>query len=104
MNRKASIWKHVRLANAKWRYCRPVLHSKGKIVPNMVRVNSHEEHHPGGEYCICYYSPKLTWQKCGSKPADALASVHDRGRPPCWGRRSPSAIGRRTSSIWCWTI
>lgn len=75
MNRSVSIWKHVRLDDGNWRYCRPVLDSKGKIVPNMVRVNSHEEHHPEGEYCICYYSPKLTWQKCGPKPADALAAA-----------------------------
>jgi hypothetical protein len=75
MNRKVSIWKHVRLADGNWRYCRPVLDSKGKIVPKMVHVNSHEENHPEGEYCICYYNPKLTWQKCGSKPADALAAA-----------------------------
>lgn len=75
MNRKVSIWKHVRLADGNWRYCRPVLDDKGKIAPNMVHVNSHEEKHPEGEYCICFYNPKLTWQKCGPKPADALAAA-----------------------------
>lgn len=25
VNRRVSIWKHVRLADGKWRYCRPVL-------------------------------------------------------------------------------
>lgn len=79
MNRKVSIWKHVRLADGNWRYCRPVLDNKGKIVPNMVHVNSHEEQHPEGEYYICYHNPKLTWQKCGPKPADALAAA-DRQR------------------------
>lgn len=79
MNRKVSIWKHVRLADGNWRYCRPVLDNKGKIVPNLVHVNSHEEQHPEGEYYICYYGPKLTWQKCGPKPADALAAA-DRQR------------------------
>ena len=75
MNRKVSIWKHVRLADGAWRYCRPVLDEKGKIMPHMVHVNSHEESHPEGEYCICYYNPKLTWKKCGPKPADALAAA-----------------------------
>lgn len=38
LNRKVSIWKHVRLADGKWRYCRPVLDAKGKIVADMVRA------------------------------------------------------------------
>jgi hypothetical protein len=38
VNRRVSIWKHVRLADGKWRYCRPVLDAKGKIVPDMVTV------------------------------------------------------------------
>jgi len=75
VNRKVSIWKHVRLANGKWRYCRPVLDAKGKIVADMVHVNSHEERHPEGEYCICFYNPKLTWRKCGPKSADAIAAA-----------------------------
>jgi hypothetical protein len=38
VNRRVSIWKHVRLEDGKWRYCRPVPDAKGKIVPDMVRV------------------------------------------------------------------
>ena len=45
VNRRVSIWKHVRLADGKWRYCRPVLDAKDKIVPNMVSVKGVEEHH-----------------------------------------------------------
>jgi hypothetical protein len=75
VNRKVSIWKHVRLADGKWRYCRPVLDAKGKIISDMVMVKGREERHAEGTYCICFYNPKLTWQKCGPKPADALAAA-----------------------------
>jgi hypothetical protein len=40
MNRKASIWKDVRLADWNWRHCR-LLDEKGKIIPHMVHINSH---------------------------------------------------------------
>jgi hypothetical protein len=43
MNRKVSIWKHVRLADGKWRYCRPVLDEKGKIVPHMSEAAARKE-------------------------------------------------------------
>ncbi|MGA7969357.1 MAG: hypothetical protein WB983_12050, partial [Terriglobales bacterium] len=75
VNRKVSIWKHVRLADGKWRYCRPVIDAKEKIVSDMVIVNGIEERHPEGNYCICFYNPRLTWQKCGHKPADAVAAA-----------------------------
>src|SRR5271154_1702616 len=75
VNRRVKVWKHVRLADGKWRYCRPVLDAKGKIVPDMVRVNRCEEHHPEGAYVISYYNPSLTWQSCGPKPADAIAAA-----------------------------
>jgi integrase len=75
LNRRVSIWKHVRLSDGKWRYCRPALDPKNKIIFDIVIVNGQEERHPEGVYCICFYNPKLTWQKCGSKPADALAAA-----------------------------
>ena len=75
VNRKVSIWKHVRLADGKWRYCRPVLDAKGKIVSDMVMVKGREEHHAEGNYVISFYNPKLTWQKCGRKPADAVVAA-----------------------------
>ena len=50
VNRRVSIWKHVRLADGKWRYCRPVLDAKGKIVPNMVLVDGREVRHDEGTY------------------------------------------------------
>ncbi len=75
MNRRVSIWKHVRLANGKWRYCRPVLDEKGKIVADMVTVpGGLKEHHAEGEYCIFFRNPKPTFLRCGSKAADALAA------------------------------
>jgi hypothetical protein len=44
MNRRVSVWKHVRLGNGKWRYCRPVRDEKGKIVADVVTVpGGHEE-------------------------------------------------------------
>ena len=75
VNRKVSIWKHVRLADGKWRYCRPVLDAKGKIVSDMVMVKGREERHAEGNYVISFYNPKLTWQKCGRKPADAVVAA-----------------------------
>ena len=75
VNRRVSIWKHVRLADGKWRYCRPVLDARGKIVPDMVIINGVEERHAEGGYYICFYNPALTWQKCGLKPADAVAAA-----------------------------
>ena len=32
VNRRVGIWKHVRLVDGKWRYCRPVPDARGKIV------------------------------------------------------------------------
>lgn len=75
LNRKVSIWKHVRLADGKWRYCRPVLDPKGKMVADMVTVKGREERHTEGGYVISFYNPNLTWQKCGPKPADAVAAA-----------------------------
>jgi hypothetical protein len=75
LNRKVSIWKHVRLADGKWRYCRPVLDAKGKMVADMVTVKGREERHTEGGYVISFYNPNLTWQKCGPKSADAVAAA-----------------------------
>lgn len=75
MNRRVSIWKHVRLANGKWRYCRPVLDEKGRIIVDMVIApGGLNEHHAEGKYCIFFRNPKPTFQPCGPKPADALAA------------------------------
>jgi hypothetical protein len=57
VNRRVSIWKHVRLADGKSRYCGPVLDAKDKIVPNMVSVKGVEEHHAEGNYVISFYNP-----------------------------------------------
>jgi hypothetical protein len=73
VNRRVSIWKHVRLVDGKWRYCRPVANANGKIVPDMVMFKGREERHAEGNYFISFYNPSLTWQKCGPKPADAIA-------------------------------
>jgi hypothetical protein len=75
VNRRVSIWKHVRLVDGKWRYCRPVPDARGKIIPDMVMVKGREERHPEGNYVISFYNPSLTWQKCGPKPADAVAAA-----------------------------
>ncbi len=58
VNRRVSIWKHVRLADGKWRYCRPVLDAKGKIVSDMVIVNGLEERHTEGTYCHLLLQPE----------------------------------------------
>jgi len=49
VNRRVSIWKHVRLADGKWRYCRPVLDAKDKIVPDLVMVKGGAERHGAEE-------------------------------------------------------
>ena len=46
VNRRVSIWKHVRLANGNWRYCRPALDAKKKMIPDVVIVNGQEERRP----------------------------------------------------------
>ncbi len=75
LNRRVSIWKHVRVADGKWRYCRPVLDAKGKMVADMVTVKGRGERHTEGGYVISFYNPSLIWQKCGPKPADAVAAA-----------------------------
>jgi hypothetical protein len=75
VNRRVSIWKHVRLADGKWRYRRPVPDAKGKIVPDMVMVKGREERHAEGNYVISFYNPRLTWQNCGPKRGDAVAAA-----------------------------
>ena len=96
VNRKVSIWKHVRLADGKWRYCRPVLDAKGKIVSDMVMVKRREDRHAEGTYCICFYNPKLTWQKCGPKTADENILIQSFGnRPSAFLRSYVSDFGQR---------
>ncbi len=82
LNRRVSIWKHVRVGDGKWRYCRPVLDAKGKMVADMVTVKGHEERHTEGGYCHFLLQPepdlaKMRTQasgRCsgGGAPADAL--------------------------------
>ena len=38
VNRRVSIWKHVRIGHGKWRYCRPVLDAQGKRVAMEVQI------------------------------------------------------------------
>ena len=74
-NRKASVWKYVKIGRA-WRYCRPVVGKNGKIKPDYVHVNSHEEHHPEGHYYVHYTrNGKQVWEKRGKDPADAVEGV-----------------------------
>jgi hypothetical protein len=48
---------------------------QGQDFPNLVLVNGREERHDGGTYVMSFYNPTLTWQKCGPKPADAVAAA-----------------------------
>jgi integrase/recombinase XerD len=74
-NRKASVWKYVRV-EGKWRYCRPVVGKNNKIKPDWVHVNSHEEHHPEGGYYIQYYEgSKQRWKPVGKDPAQAVRAA-----------------------------
>lgn len=54
--RKASVWKYVRIGKA-WRCCRPVIGANHKIKPHWVYTNSHEGHHPEGNYYIQFTVP-----------------------------------------------
>jgi hypothetical protein len=91
VNRRVSIWKHVRLADGKWRYRRPVPDAKGKIVPDMVMVKGREERHAEGNYVISFYNPRLTWQNCGPKRGDAVAAAErQRASSRLWSMASSS--------------
>jgi hypothetical protein len=79
LNRRGSIWKHVRVADGKWRCCRPVLDAKGKMLADMVTVKGREERHAEGGYVIFFYNQSLLWQNCGPKPAVAIAAATPAG-------------------------
>jgi len=56
-----------------WRYVRPITAPNGKIKPNWVKVNGHEEHHPEGQYFLHFLQgKKQVWAKCGPTPATAV--------------------------------
>lgn len=48
---------------------------QGKDRPGHGESQRKRERHAEGTYCICFYNPKLTWQKCGFKPADAVTAA-----------------------------
>jgi hypothetical protein len=57
-----SVWKYVKV-NGAWRY-KAAIEDKGKIIPNMVRVDGKVEVHEEGTYyfrshrCTLQYSPE----------------------------------------------
>ena len=72
MNRSVTIWKCVRI-DKRWRYCKPVIGSNGKIKPHWVLINGIPEHHPEGNYYIHKYEgDKEVWKKAGANPSDAV--------------------------------
>lgn len=58
-----SVWKYVKVDGA-WRY-KAAIETKGKIVPNMVRVNGKVEYHSEGSY---YFRNGRQWIKLDAMP------------------------------------
>jgi integrase len=70
-NRSVTVWKSVKV-NGRWNFYRPVIGKNGKIRPDWIHVNEHEEHHAEGHYYIHYREgKKQIWKKIGPDPASA---------------------------------
>jgi hypothetical protein len=72
-----SVWKYVKVDGA-WRY-KAAIENKGKIVPNMVRVNGQVEFHDEGTY---YFRSGRQWIRLDAVPtstqeARELLQAHD---------------------------
>jgi len=77
-NRRASVWKYVRVGTG-WRYCRSVTGANNKIKPHWVHVNGHREHHPEGAYYVHFrQGNKQVWKRVGRSPADAVKEAEFR--------------------------
>jgi integrase/recombinase XerD len=74
MNRRVSVWKYIKIGS-NWRYCRPAYSPNHKIRPDWVLVNSHEEHHPEGNYYLRLSANGGSWKKIGPKPGDAVRAA-----------------------------
>ena len=57
MNRECNLTKRVQTSKGP-RYCPVVLSANGRIKPDMVLINGHEERHPEGAYYISWYEGK----------------------------------------------
>jgi len=53
-NREVNLTKRVKTAEGS-RFCPVVLSANGRVKPDTVRVNGHEERHPEGAYYIEWY-------------------------------------------------
>jgi integrase/recombinase XerD len=72
-NRECNLTKRVLTAKG-WRYCAVVLSANGRVKPDFVHVNSHEEHHPEGAYYIEWRNgSKRHRQSVGKNAQDAQA-------------------------------
>ena len=73
MNRQVNLTKRVITAQGK-RYCPVVLSANGRIKPDWVHVNGHEERHPEGAYYISWYEGNcLKRLSVGKDDQDAAA-------------------------------
>jgi hypothetical protein len=64
---KFQLYKHIKISG-KWRYCRAVIYSNGKVKPHIVVVGGQEEKHEEGSYCIRH---KKSWIEAGTDPLEA---------------------------------
>ncbi len=64
-----SVWKYVKV-NGAWRY-KAAIEDKGKIIPNMVRVNGHVEFHEEGTY---YFRSGRQWIRLDAMPTSTQAA------------------------------
>jgi integrase/recombinase XerD len=72
-NREVNLTKRVETPRG-WRYCSVVLSANGRIKPDVVLVNGHEERHPEGAYYLEWREgAKRIRLSVGKDPADASA-------------------------------
>jgi integrase/recombinase XerD len=70
-NRKATIWKYVKVGE-NWRYCKPVVAANGAVKPHFVLVDGRPEEHKEGNYYVHYLEgTRQVWKKAGPNVADA---------------------------------
>ena len=70
---KYTLYKYVKLARGKWRYCRAAHYKNHMIKPNSVMVGEKEEVHSEGDYYIAHGDQ---WTNVGPDALEAQRQQH----------------------------